>query len=70
MENHDQFLGDEIGLCKRCLHSRVITSAKGRGYYLCELSKRDPTYPRYPPLPVLSCQGYEVRADEGHGGAS
>lgn len=30
-------------------------------FYLCERSLTDPRYPKYPPLPVLSCPGYEPR---------
>jgi hypothetical protein len=26
---------------------------------MCELSKTDPRFPRYPPLPVIVCAGYE-----------
>lgn len=29
---------------------------------LCELSKTDPRFPKYPRLPVLACPGYELRA--------
>jgi hypothetical protein len=30
-------------------------------FYLCELSKVDPRFPKYPRLPGLSCAGYEKR---------
>jgi hypothetical protein len=29
---------------------------------MCELSKTDATFPRYPRLPVLQCRGYELGA--------
>ena len=33
---------------------------------MCDRSRSDPAYPRYPRLPVLECAGYERRA-EGEG---
>jgi len=47
------------GLCANCLHARTIESAKGSSFLLCQRSATDPSYPKYPRLPVLSCPGYE-----------
>lgn len=47
------------GLCARCAHARRIHSARGSEFLLCELSKIDPAFPKYPRLPVMSCAGYE-----------
>ena len=49
------------GLCASCLHARVVGGAKSR-FWLCELSRTDARFPRYPRLPVLSCAGYERAA--------
>lgn len=49
------------GLCASCSHTRVITSSRGSGFYLCQRSATDPEFPRYPPLPIRSCRGYEPR---------
>jgi hypothetical protein len=46
------------GLCASCQNVRRITSDRGSRFYLCELSKTDPRFPKYPRLPVLSCSGY------------
>jgi hypothetical protein len=46
------------GLCASCTNMRLITSDRGSRFYLCELSKTDPRFPKYPRLPVLSCTGY------------
>ena len=51
---------DRIGLCFTCIHSRQVNSGKGSTFWLCELSKTDPRFPKYPPLPVLRCAGYEL----------
>jgi len=48
----------QIGLCARCLHMREIKSDRGSIFYLCELSATDPSFPKYPRLPVLRCAGY------------
>ena len=41
---------------------RVVQSARGSKFYLCERSATDPTFPKYPRLPVLQCRGYEKKA--------
>lgn len=46
------------GLCASCLYARPIESDRGSIFILCELSLVDPWFPKYPRLPVLSCQGY------------
>jgi hypothetical protein len=50
------------GLCDTCVHQRLVTTTRGSSFSLCELSRTDPAYPRYPRLPVTACGGYE-RAD-------
>jgi hypothetical protein len=49
---------DRVGLCASCRFADVITSSRGSIFYLCTLSATDPSFPRYPALPVLSCRGY------------
>ena len=49
------------GLCSRCQHSHLVESSKGSVFLLCELSKTDPRFPKYPRLPVLACLGYKRR---------
>jgi len=49
------------GLCYDCVYARRTTSARGSTFYLCERSVTDPTFPRYPRLPVVQCAGYESR---------
>ena len=31
---------------------------------MCERSKTEPEYPKYPRLPVVECRGYEPRKDD------
>jgi hypothetical protein len=45
----------------------VIRSARST-FYRCRLSFTDARFPKYPPLPVLSCIGFE--SDPGRGRSS
>ena len=38
---------------------RRIVNDRGSVFLQCGLSRVDPSYPKYPRLPVLSCRGYE-----------
>ena len=49
------------GLCAACVHARLIVSSRGSRFVLCERSRTDPRFPRYPPLPVVACAGFEPR---------
>jgi hypothetical protein len=51
------------GLCDACVHQRVIRNTRGSEFSLCERSRTDPAFPRYPRVPVLECRGFERRAD-------
>ena len=55
------------GLCDRCSQQRVVRNTRGSRFSLCERSRTDPAYPKYPPLPVVNCPGFEPRppADRG-----
>ena len=50
-----------FGLCDHCTHQRVVRSGRGSVFSLCERSRTDPDYPRYPRLPVRQCPGVEPR---------
>jgi len=52
------------GLCSQCQHARLVESSKGSSFLLCELSKTDLRFPKYPRLPVLACSGYEPRTQK------
>ena len=47
------------GLCRDCWYSRRIESDRGSVFFRCELSLQDPTFPKYPRLPVRECSGYQ-----------
>ena len=51
---------DIAGLCATCRNSRVIQSARGSRFWNCLLHERDERFPKYPRLPVIRCQGFEI----------
>jgi hypothetical protein len=51
------------GLCDSCVHQRIVRTTRGSAFSLCERSRTDPDFPRYPRLPVTSCRGYEAKTE-------
>jgi hypothetical protein len=50
------------GLCDSCVHQQLVPNTRGSVFSLCLRSRTDPSYRRYPRLPVSSCPGHERRA--------
>jgi hypothetical protein len=50
-----------LGLCADCHNARYIESSKGSQFLLCQLSQSDPSFPKYPRLPILACAGYSQK---------
>jgi len=48
-----------------CQFQRVVRNTRGSAFSMCERSKTEPEYPKYPRLPVTECAGFERRADAG-----
>jgi hypothetical protein len=46
------------GLCATCEHLRLLASRRSV-FVRCGLAAVDSRFPRYPPLPVVACLGYE-----------
>jgi hypothetical protein len=62
-----------VGLCVRCVHHRVTGNRRGSQFYLCGLAMTDPRLRKYPRLPVLRCEGFELDEqsnDQGRGNES
>jgi hypothetical protein len=51
------------GLCAACRHQQIVRTTRGSVFSLCRRSRDDPSFPRYPRLPVLECRGYEPPED-------
>ena len=46
------------GLCDSCRHQKLVRNTRGSVFSMCERSKTDARYPKYPRLPVKRCEGY------------
>lgn len=57
--------GPSPGLCATCAHHRVIENRRGSRFHLCEKSREDARFPKYPPLPVFRCAGYRRDTPSG-----
>ena len=62
--------GSRAGLCERCAHVQIVTSARGSRFYLCRLSFSDPRFPRYPPIPGAAVRRLPARARRARTGSN
>ena len=49
-------------LCRSCAAVRLVETPRGSTFLLCERSRTDPRFPRYPYQPVVRCDGHEPTA--------
>jgi hypothetical protein len=49
------------GLCASCVHSRTVRGARST-FWRCARADTDPSFARYPTLPVQECRGFEPPA--------
>ncbi len=56
-DSRGEELPREWGLCSRCALARVVRS-KRSAFMRCGRSDEDKSFSRYPPLPVLECDGF------------
>jgi hypothetical protein len=53
-------------LCDSCAHQKLIHNARGSTFSMCLRHRSEPErFPKYPPLPVISCAGYEPSTISG-----
>jgi hypothetical protein len=50
---------ERFGLCDTCRHQRLVRTGRGSVFTMCLRSKTDPTFPKYPRIPVTACDGHE-----------
>jgi hypothetical protein len=48
-------------LCESCRWMREVKTPKGSRFLLCELSKTNAAFVKYPPQPVVRCGGYQPK---------
>jgi hypothetical protein len=50
-------------LCESCALMREVLTPKKSRFLLCQLSQTNPDYPKYPPQPVVECDGYKQKGN-------
>jgi hypothetical protein len=45
-------------LCETCAWMREVITPKASRFLLCQLSKTNLAYPKYPPQPIVRCEGF------------
>ena len=53
-----------VGLCGSCSYGRRVQGRRGAIFWRCQRSVTDAAYPKYPPLPMLQCRGFEPSSPE------
>ena len=46
------------GLCATCVHARRLANDRGSVFVRCAHATADPSFPKYPRLPVLACSAH------------
>jgi len=49
-----------VGLCSICAHGLRVVSSRRSHFWRCQRAASDPTFAKYPHLPVFECRGYEA----------
>ena len=53
---------NDAGLCLDCQHTHIIDHLHhGSVFLMCERSKTDAQFAKYPHLPMIACKGYEKK---------
>ena len=47
------------GLCATCAHARRVENDRGSVFIRCAYAAVDPSFPKYPRLPMLACIAYQ-----------
>lgn len=52
------------GLCATCQYMERLETRRGTSFYRCLRAQTDRSFPKYPPLPVWRCRGYQPQASD------
>jgi hypothetical protein len=66
-EQGRRLVAPPAGLCNTCVHQQVVRTTRGSVFSLCRRSRDESErYVRYPPLPVVRCDGWDrTQAESG-----
>lgn len=53
------------GQCGQCMHARPARNGRGSVFWRCGRAADDPSFPKYPRLPVGQCRGFEADTPVG-----
>ncbi len=53
-----------VGLCSLCEHGRIVESSRGATFWLCEQSSHVPALQKYPALPRMKCESFDLDVGE------
>jgi hypothetical protein len=51
-------------ICETCSHMKDVTSGTGSRFLLCQLSQTDRRFQKYPPQPVVRCEGFKESGED------
>ncbi len=49
----------KASVCEFCLHTKEVISGKSSRFLMCQKSSVDKRFAKYPPQPVIRCDGFE-----------
>jgi len=58
-DRKDEQVPPGAGLCATCRHAAVVVSDRGNRFVRCTLAETDPSYAKYPALPMRRCPGFQ-----------
>ena len=50
-----------VGDCFGCAHVKTLETKSKSAIFMCGRAEKEPSYPRYPALPLLNCPGRAPR---------
>jgi hypothetical protein len=54
-------------LCETCSMMREVVTPRGSRFLLCTMSATDQRYSKYPPQPIVRCEGFRAKVHTGSG---
>jgi hypothetical protein len=54
-----------LSLCETCAWMGQVITPKESCFLLCRLSQTEPNYSKYPPQPMVQCDGYGAKEPTG-----
>ena len=59
-EDASTTLDPSVGLCSVCRFVKKQDTKRGAVFYRCGRADQDPSFMKYPPIPIGQCRGFEL----------